>query len=219
MLNTFNFIAIWLPRIFFGGVFVLALLAYWKIRKGSEFKKFTLRGLVIISVIFKFFYAALLTIGQYFIWKADPFAHLLLSDSLSALPKQVTGGLPLFNGQFGYFIYYSLSHFWLDAVWSVILAFVFWFILKGLQKYQSRFFYQGETEIGLIAALVVGWPNLLLFVPLVFLSVVLVAIYRLVFLKESYTTLGWPLLLAVILTFLAAHFFGAAIGLQSWRIY
>lgn len=219
MLSTFNFIAIWLPRIFFGAVFILASLAYWRIRKGSEAKNFTLRALVIASVIFKFFYAALLTVFQYFIWKADPFSHLLLSDSLSELPKQVTGGLPIFSGQFGYFIYYSLGHFWLDAVWSVILALVFWFILKGLQKYQSRFFYPGETEIGLITALVVGWPNLLLFVPLVFLSVVLVALYRLFFLKESYTTIGWPLLLAVILAFIAAHFFGTAIGLNSWRIY
>jgi hypothetical protein len=219
MFTTLNFIAIWLPRIFFGGVFILALLAYRHIRKGSAVKKITLRGLVIISVIFKFCYAALLTVFQYFIWKADPFSHLLLSDSLSELPKQVTGGLSIFNGQLGYFIYYVISHFWLDAIWSITLAFAFWLILKSLQKYRSRFFYQGETEIGLIAALIVGWPNLLIFVPLVFFSVVLISIYRLIFLKESYTTIGWPLLLAVILTLLTAHFLGPLIGLSSWRIY
>ncbi len=219
MYDAFNFIAIWLPRVFFGIVFILTCLIYWKIRKGSEFKKFTLRGLVIASVVFKFFYALLLTVGQYFVWRADPFGHLLLHGSLSGLPADVTGGVAAFNGQLGYFLFYSWSHFWLDAIWSVILAFVFWLILKSLQKHQERFFHPGETEIGLIAALIVGWPDMLIFVPLVFVGVILVSLYRLIFLKESYTTLGWPLLLAVILTLIASHFFSAAIGLNSWRIY
>ncbi len=219
MYETLNLIAVWSPRIFFGIVFLSAVWIYVRIRRGNEPKKLTLHGLMIASVLFKLIYAALLTFGQYFVWKADPLSRLLLSDSLKNLPAAVTGGIGAFNGNLGYFLFYSWSHFWLGAIWSVILALVFWLILRVLQNHQKRFFYPSETEIGFIAALIVGWPDFIIFVPFVFLSVVIVSIYLLVFLREDYTTLGWPLLIAVVLTLAASHFFGAAIGLQNWRIY
>lgn len=204
MYATLNFIAIWLPRVFFGLVLVFAVWAYDRLRQGMKPKWIGLRGLVIASITFKFVYAALLTVGQYFIWKNNSFTNLLISHS---------------GGVTGYFATYSWGRFWVEAVGSVVLAMLFWFILKVLQKHNDRFFHPGETELGFIAALIVGWPNLLLFVPLVFLSVVLVSIYRLIFLRESYTTMSWPLLLAVIFTFAAAHFLGSALDLSFWKIY
>ncbi|MCL4404109.1 hypothetical protein M1432_02090 [Patescibacteria group bacterium] len=219
MYVALNLIAVWLPRIFFGLVSIGACLVYWRSRQGRAIKHLTLRGLVVALLVFKFAYALLLSVGQYFVWKSEPLAHLLLNESLEKLPAAVTGGVGAFDGHLGYFLYYAWSRFWLDAVWSVIIAILFWGILKLLQRYRERFFHAGETTIGFLAALIVGWPNIIIFVPLVFLSVVLVSVYRLVFLKETYTTLGWPLILAAVLAFVVGHFFGAAVGLSSWRIY
>ena len=219
MYAALNFIAVWLPRIFFGLVFISAALVYVRMRRGKMSKKITLRGLVIAAVVFKFVYALYLSVAQYFIWRSGPLTRLLLADSLNGLPASVTGGVAAFDGKFGYFFFYAWSHFWLDAVWSVIIAILFWGILKLLQRYRERFFHPGETAIGFLAAFIVGWPNLILFVPLVFLSVVLVSIYRMIFLKEPYTTLGWPFLIAAVLAFAVSHFWGAALGIQSWRIY
>ena len=85
---------------------------------------------------------------------------------------------------------------------------------ESAEKYRERFFEEGELDLGFLSALLIGWPNFVVFVPLVFLSVVIIAVFRRVFLKELYTTLGLPMLLATLLVlafgdFLVAFFIWA----------
>ncbi len=169
----------WLPIVFFGVVFVLALLKY--IFRSQPFSVISYKSLVVSSISFRVFYAILLTVSQYYIWSKQEFTKFLVDSP-------------------GYFIFYSYGRFWLNVFIAVGVAFAFYLFLKFLKKYQERFFEEGETELGFLTALIVGWPNFVIFIPLVFISVVLISLFRRLVLKEVYTTLGWPFLIAVLIT-------------------
>jgi len=200
---------IWLPKIFFFGVFAAAVFLYFSRRKKviSHWSSIVNYQLLIIScVVFRFFYAFLLTASQYYVWSQNKLTQLLLSSPL-AQEIPISGifnkicQLSIVNCQkLGYFLFYSYGRFWLNVLISIGAAFIFYLLLKSLEKYRGRFFEEGETKLGFLAALIVGWPNFAVFLPLVFISVILISIYRRIFLKETYTTLGWPFILAILIT-------------------
>lgn len=156
---------------------------------------FRIRTLAWLSLAAHLIYAAALTGLQYWLWSEDALARILLEMPANGAISGVTKIFPsIFNTSWGYFLFYSWGRFWLHALLSVVAALVFWWFLRMLARYQERFFVVGETDIGLLAALVVGWPHSIILVPLVFVGVVLVSALRFVVWKERYTTLGWPLL-------------------------
>jgi len=170
---------------------VLALGAAKLIRPNLPYR---MRTLVWATLGFMILYAGILTCGQYLTWKADSFGAAFLSAPLSGLGVPLIEMFPnVFNTALGYFVYYVWSRFWLPMLVSVLVAFLFGWFLRGLGRYRERFFASGETEFGLLAALAVGWPGFVLFVPAAFVFVVLVSIIRGIFFREAYTTLGLPL--------------------------
>lgn len=176
MANWLNIVLTWLPAVFFGTVFLLAVFLYVK----RQNKKFVVgcKSLVVSSIIFRFFYAFLLTVGQYYIWSRNNFTKPLVNSS--------------------YFLFYSYGRFWLNSLISIGAAFLFYLFLNALKKYKERFFEEGEIKLGFLAALIAGWPNFIVFVPLVFIFVALISVFKGLFLKEVYTTLGWPFILAIL---------------------
>ena len=139
------------------------------------------KSLVVVLVGFRLLYAAFLTVAQYYAWSQDTLSRLLLNS-----PR--------------YFLFYAYGRFWLNALIAIGVALAFYLFLRFLKKYRERFFKEGETELGFLAALLVGWPNFVIFVTLVFVSVVLLAVFRRLVLRKMYTTLGWPFILAALLT-------------------
>jgi hypothetical protein len=69
-----------------------------------------------------------------------------------------------------------------------------------LQRHRERYFEAGEVELGALMVLVVGWPGFLVFIPVVFLAVVLISIIRGILWKEAYTTLGLPFFIAALVS-------------------
>ena len=206
---------VWLPNVFFGVLIVLAILAYLSVLKNPENPKPHFKRLAWLVIGFKLFYAAVLTAGQYLIWSGDKFDKLFLSQPLKMASSSIISRIPLFSdSKLGYFLFYSWGHFWLNALVSIALALVFWFFLKILEKKEARFFYPGETELGFVLALAVGWPNFVVFIPFAFLSVILVSIFRMIFMKETYTTLGWPFIIAAVAAFVFGH---AILGNLNWE--
>ncbi|MGC9610689.1 MAG: hypothetical protein ABSE68_00460 [Minisyncoccia bacterium] len=194
--NSFlNPFLIYLPKVFSAGVILLAAFFYLRVLKNPEDSASRLKKLAVWVIGFRFFYALILTLGQYFVWNEDQFGKLFL--------KQPNN----------YFIFYSWERFWLDAVLSAVIAFLFWFFLKALQKKESRFFCPGETELGLALTIAVGWPDCVIFIPLTFLLVVLFSLFRMIFLKESYTTIGWPFIFAAALTLISGSAVLSSLGL------
>ena len=107
---------IWLPKVFLGTVFALLFLVYaaenFLERKGKAspqiFNKiYKLLPIVLIS--FYVFYASIETIAQYYVWSRDSFSKLFLP------PHQ----------DLSYFIFYSFGRFWLNAILTIGLGFVF----------------------------------------------------------------------------------------------
>ena len=127
-------------------------------------------------IIWRFFYAGTLTVFQYFVF------------------------LPPFREP-NFFFRYVWTHFLLNFILSVGAALAFYLFLKFLKKRNERFFEEGEMEIGLICALIAGWPNFVVFIPLVFILVALESVFRKIFFKESLTALGLSFFLAAMATF------------------
>lgn len=181
----FNRFLVYLPGVFYSIIFVLSLLFYFYknkiLVKTSLAKKFSV--LVILVVVFRLIYAALLTISQYYIWSHQEFTKLLLP------PTQ-----PI-----KYFVQYSFTHFWIDTLISFGIAIVFYLFLRLLWKHQQRFFEKDEIMFGLLMALIIGWPNFVVFVPMVFIFTILISLIRTLILGNVYTDLYPSLILAGLL--------------------
>ena len=171
--NIYNLIQL----IVFGIIFLSAFYFFY-FQKDNL--KLLINKLIAAALSFLAILAIIKTINQYYSWSGNELSRLLLP------PYQ-----PI-----DYFIFYAFSRFWLGVLISAGASFLFFLFLKFLEKRQNRFFIDGETALGFLTALLVGWPNFVIFLPLVFIFTILIAAYRRLVLKESYTALGYPFLLA-----------------------
>jgi len=203
MLTVLAFLVTWLPTVYLWAAFILASIAYL-IRDKLPLRRWS-KILIASTTFYYLAYAALATVVQYYIWKGGGVLTAgLLNSPLDPSVQAITfwGKLPFIaNSKLGYLVFYSWGRFWLGALLSIACGLVFWLILKGLKKHRERFFEDGEVELGTLAAMMAGWPQFVVFVPFVFAAIVIFSIIRLAFFKESYTTLGIPVLLAVLLTY------------------
>ena len=157
---------------------------------------------MLVSIVFAVLYAGFLTWGQHYVWSGDSVSKSFLTIPLHSVPVPLVEAFPsVFQASSGYFIFYSLQRFWFPAVLNILVAVVFFWFLKILKSYNGRFFEEGETELGFLLSLLVGWPVFLVFLPLALLSVVLVSIVKMTLFKEHYTTLGVPFLLGSLMAF------------------
>ncbi len=191
-----------LTPLFMSAIFLLAAFAYGfrHTSVGAKMRKWVgMKNLVRAAVYFRIAYAGLLTVTQYYIWTGmGAVGEVFLDAPVSkAVPEPLVGALSaVFNHPLGYFLFYSYGRFWLNAILSILVAWAFHKLLLALRKYNGRFFEEGEVELGYVMALIAGWPVFVVFLPLIFVFVVLVSIARLIIMKEAYTTLGWPFICA-----------------------
>lgn len=196
----------WSPLIV--GTVLLFLGAYRYVSERSEsslsgfMNSVSYRVLILISVGFYSAYAALSTFGQYLVWQSSAFTSSFLRFPVAdQVASPMAQWFPfLFKGPLGYFLFYSWGHFWIVAVLSVAIGFCFRIYLRSLEKRNERFFHPGEVDLGFLCALVLGWPRAILFIPVFFLCVVFISLYRTLVLKAPYTTLGYPFLVGAVLT-------------------
>ena len=142
-------------------------------------------GLAIIAIAIRIVFAMVKTGLQYYAWTQSELSRFFLPPYRSI----------------SYLLQYSWTHFWLNALLSVGAALLFFGILRALQAHNPRYFDAGEVELGALIALVVGWPHVIVFVPVVFLLVVIISIIRGVVLHKPYTTLGLPFFLGAVIAF------------------
>ncbi len=223
MPSSLSFVALFPPialyAIFFIAVFLYAFRASPRMMLVK--RHCSIKGLIRAVVYFRVGYAGLLTVLQYFAWTeggrvSAALAHTSLDGSI---PVTLVKIFPfVFGGKFGYFIYYSWGRFWLGTVLSLFGAWIFYRFLIALARREGRFFEEGETELGYLAALLVGWPLSVLFIPLSFVGVVLLSLIRLLFFKEPYTTLGWPFLAAAFVSLVWGGILLAYAGLLVLRV-
>ena len=212
----------WMPVVILWLVFVAAVYLYLHRNKSERINNLTTyEFLIIFAITFKVLYALLSSVAQYYVWSVSALSKALLDTPLSenVPPSIVTELFPsIFAGNQGYFFFYAYGRFFINLFLALGLAFAFWAFLRLLRKHKDRFFEEGETELGLLCALIVGWPNFLVFIPVVFVSIVVISITRGIFLKEAYTTMGLPFLLAAFICLIAGDWLIRVLNLGVFRI-
>ncbi|GMQ94995.1 MAG: hypothetical protein BMS9Abin13_105 [Patescibacteria group bacterium] len=175
-----NVVLPWLPVVFFAGIFLYVAVRYlWYPRR--------IRYVPLIAgvVSFRIFYAIFLSGTQYYVWLQNEFTKLLLP------PYQ-----PI-----SYFLFYSWGRFWLNAMIILGVSLVFWLFLRSLAVWKKDSFRKSEAGLGLLMALIVGWPHVVIFVPLSFVLAAIISLARLIFFGKSSVTLGTSFLLAALILF------------------
>ncbi|MHB9019569.1 MAG: hypothetical protein ACYC3G_01675 [Minisyncoccota bacterium] len=206
---------------YFFYLIILLIAANKRFAWFNFFSDLSYKFLIWLVVGFKVFYAIVETFSQYYVWSGNAFTKLLLDQNIIDfnIVKGFIGKLAwIFDNRFGYFIFYSWGRFWLGIVVSLIAALLFYLFLVFLKKHKERFFDEGETELGFLLALMVGWSNFIVFLPLVFLSVVLVSVFRRIVFKEMYTTLGAPFLLSALIVLLFGKYIVDILGLTMLKV-
>ncbi len=183
------------------------ILAYYLIVGFSDSKlKIVFWG----SIAARLIYALLLSVSQYYVFASNALTKALLNSPLDGnvpLPFFMQPFSQFFKGHLGYILYYSWGRFVLGAVLAILCASVFYAFLKLLEKYNPRFFKKGETKVGFIVSLLVGWPWFVVPIPAVFIVTILIFIVKKIFFKEAYTTLGMPILIAGIILTVVTYLF------------
>lgn len=208
------------PIVVFWLIYIWFLIAYFK--KEWLGRLASLKILLIFTAAFRVFHAGLLSVTQYYVWSGSELTKALINSPISPevplsnfLHKSL--GFVL-DSKFGYFLFYSWGRFWVNVLLTIVISLAFYIFLKALKRYNDRFFNEGEVELGFLLAMIVGWPNFIIFIPLVFGSVVLVSIFRGFYFKEAYTTLGVPMILAALVIMIFGNYFINFLGLTVFKI-
>jgi len=191
-----NSVLPWTPPFFFAVLFGVTVWTYWKRETYISFKTLSL-----LAILFSVFFALLLSGLQYYTWAQDDFTRLFLPPHQSV----------------SYFLIYS-GRFWGHVVLSLGSALLFWFLLRGLRMWSPESFKRNDISLGVLLVLIVGWPHVVVFVPLAFLLVLLLSIWRLVVMKNSNVSLGSSFLVAAFLVLIWGNEFISLLRLDVLRV-
>lgn len=128
------------------------------------------RWVVFLPLGWYVLYPSYLTLAQWYAWSHNSFTQILLASPLSPnvpFPSWFEFTRPLFEHAGGYFAFYSLGRFWTPAILSVLAALIWWGMLRLTRVAKLTVFSEEDTTLALVAALIVGWPRIIVFVPLV----------------------------------------------------
>lgn len=192
------------PAFFSALALLIAAYIYFPKPGTGAAKKFKLFVGIIIAA--RVIYSAFLSFLQYYIWKNNELTSFFLNHAADPRSYPKLGILTApFEGRLGYFGLYIFERFWLGALITILVGFLFYVFLKALKRHKERFFEVGETELGFALALLVGWPNFVIFLGLIFVFVLLVSVFRMAFFKERLTTLGLPFILSALCVLIAGQ--------------
>lgn len=190
---------IWPPLVFTVGVFLLAAIFYFL---GGQKNKRLQKILIPVYLFFVLVLALSKSILQYRAWQSSDFGKLLLP------PYQ----------SIKYFLFYSFTHFWFGALVGLAAAALFYLFLRRVAKNRDWLFIEGEQELGFLCALLSGWPGFVIFLPLVFIIMLPLSLFRRLVLKEERTTMGAALILAAGAVLLLGNWLISWLGLGVLRI-
>ncbi len=187
LINELNgpFLA-FLPVIFFILIFAALIANYFFKGNASRSRilhRLTPDLLLVAVIIFRVAYAALLSLLQYYIWSHDAFSKFLLP------PYQ----------SIKYFLFYAGYHFWLSTLIAFFLAFAFWLSLFIASLFRKNLFVDGELKLALLASMIVGWPDFIAFLPLIFALAVIYSLLNFFWLKKETIHLGGVFILSALI--------------------
>lgn len=134
--------------------------------------------LILTALSLNIFYGLFVSWGQYYVWaNGSEITKALLN---SPLPKEVPfleWARPLFSNHLGYFLFYIWGRFWIYILISFLISGILYFLFRFWKSYRGGFSEQGP-ELLLILMLIVGYPGVLVLIPLGFVfSILLFGFY------------------------------------------
>ena len=195
MSRILSLIIFWCSSIVSAGI----LIVYFK--KPNFLKKAILIGIAFFILLFLGI-GIFQSVSTYYIWKADPISKYLI---------------PPVNPN--YFYQYCLFHYFLNFFISLGAAIFLGLIFFILQK--KNFVDINGTLLVILAAIIVGSPNFIIFLGLAFLIAIFLDLWqnykKRVKIKRK-VSLILPMLISLILTILAGNIIAKYIGLAVLRI-
>lgn len=136
--------------------------------------------LLLIAIAINIIYGIFVTWGQYYVWSisggvTQTLVNLPLPSDVP-IASYLSILRPIFDGAHGYFIFYALARFWLPIIISFVLSFSLFAVFKTWQSYRGGFA-DGGPILLLILMIILGFPKILVFIPLGFLFAILLLIY------------------------------------------
>lgn len=148
-------------------LWTLALLYGYQKNKSVNMRLLKSGIIVLMSVFIATAYIS--TSIQFQAWKNDPMSRYLLPPYVSI----------------DYFYSYSIYRFWLPYALDIMISITWTFFLLLLCKYSNgRFLDEKEASMGFFTALIVGWPNFIIYIFIVFGLTVIRQIFNYYFLHE-----------------------------------
>ncbi|MBI5077801.1 MAG: hypothetical protein HZB11_00300 [Candidatus Yonathbacteria bacterium] len=158
------------------GLAVLAILVAMRFLRPLSVKNISYWWFVGIAVALYLFYGAFVTWGQYYVWaNGNELTKVFISAPLpqeAPLPVILEWSRSSFEQPLGYFTYYVFGRIWLNITILFIVSLLFYSILKLWSFYKGGFLPNG-LEMILALLLVVGYPGVLILIPLGFILAII----------------------------------------------
>jgi hypothetical protein len=180
------------PLFVVSAILIWAVFAYWK--------KWNLWVLIGVMIGYDVLLALVKSVLQYQMWEQG-----LMTRSLLNLPvaKSIPGWfvhLPIFTSYVhGYYLFYIWNNFWKITIFSLLAAFVIYGLFVWLRCYKQRLCQPREIQLVFLLALLVGWPQVILFLPIIFLVALIFSLSKFLLKKPADCGLAWPLLIGTAL--------------------
>jgi hypothetical protein len=195
MIKMISLIINYAPLAAIGVFFLWALFAFWR-KKNFWLPIWLLAGFDILMAVLK-------SIVQYWVWDQSGLTHAINNLPLKKLDLTWFGNLPIFTAyQHGYFLFYAWNNFWRSTFLTILAAFIIYFIFLALRKYKKSLLDDREAEAGLLFALIIGWPQVIFFLPVIFIIAVLFSLFNLARKCGATCNLFWPLAVSTALIFI-----------------
>ena len=181
LINNANIIMIFVWEF----IAIFALLRYFEF---SFLKKISWNILIFIATTLNILYPILLSWGQYIVWTYTEITRVLLVSPLAPnvpLPWFASYLRPYLEQPHGYFVFYIFNHFFLTTI-VLLLVVVFLFILLLIwSAYKPLNFKKGDIFAIVLSFLIVGWPGVIVLIPIVFLLLILLSLINKIRRKEN----------------------------------
>lgn len=165
------------PHILMAMLWLAFLLVLGYAYARTPFGVHTIRSpFVVIALAMHLVYAAMLSWGQYIVWSSSEFTKVFLE---SPIPSEVGQDqfviwiTQLFNIDVGYFFFYVWGHFFAPLASLLLVVLFFGLFLWVYKHYHPLKFKEGDVEVILASLLAVGWPGVLVLIPLALFATVI----------------------------------------------
>ena len=160
---------------------VFAVIVGIRYFKPSWLKYISYNKLIVITIILNILYMLFVTWGLYHVWSTgSEISKFLLKSPLSQnvpLPSFLEWTRSMFNHDYGYFLFYVLGRFWFYALISFVISGLLYILFKIWESKRGGFDVDGP-KLMLVLMLLVGWPGILVFIPVGFIFAVLLLIFN-----------------------------------------